>query len=337
MEGYGDNNNNNDDGDHDDHDGDDDDGGAAGLPRCTAIATTTKLRCKKLVSFAGEQFCPTHGGRQHRDKVEMAMCQAVSKTTRKPCKRRVGFTGEQYCSHHGGRKVSEANTIRPTAPPMPMPNPTPLNPTNVTAPMDPLMVARFMHQLQPQPAPIPAQLSGSSPAYNWLNLAHQCVEFLSDTHPRMMAENKCGCDHHRGRLCRSMQIIKWVQLLIKLTQEHGFVDPTSIRNPQAFVPLMASHLFGDLYTAVAIFGATSIDFLPTLFSHMRTLNVNVNNANTSGSSLLSPAAASPSLHSSMSSIASWSQIAPTLNSNLAAGNDNDDDDEDKSGHSDECF
>jgi hypothetical protein len=125
-----------------------------------------------------------------------------------------------------------------------------------------------------------------------------------------------------------------VQLLIKLTQEHGFVDPTSIRDPQAFVSLMqnpttaekssSGRLFGDLYTAVVIFGP-SIDFLPALFRHMRTLSVTPTAAASSSSLALSPL---------MSNIAAWAQINSTNQENDttksidaadADGDDNDDD------------
>ena len=48
------------------------------LPRCTAIAATTKKRCKKFVSVAGEHHCPAHGGAQIRAKTMLPSCQALS-------------------------------------------------------------------------------------------------------------------------------------------------------------------------------------------------------------------------------------------------------------------
>ena len=288
------------------------------LTRCKAIASTTKLRCKKLVSFAGEQFCPTHGGRQHKEKVLMALCQAISKTTRQPCKRRVNFAGQQFCSHHGGRKVSDANALKPTAPP---PAPT-TNPT--MSMMDPITVARFMYQ-PPQfnngnsNNNNTANTSTNSSGFDSLQLANHCVEFLSETHPRMM--HACGCDAQKNVQCKSMTIIKWVQLLIKLTQGGG--DVFSIRDPQAFHSLTQLGVFADLYTAVAIFDS-SMDFLPALFRHMRPLGGNAVPPKREPS--FPPTTPSSPLHlsPSMSSIASWSQIAPHFDDNdhHDDGNDN---------------
>lgn len=294
--------------------------------RCAAIASTTKLRCKKLVSFPGEQFCPTHGGRQHKEKVLMALCQAISKTTRQPCKRRVNFAGQQFCSHHGGRKVSDANTLKPTAPP-PATNPT-------MSMMDPITVARFMYQ--------PPQFNNgnsnnnainnnnASGGFDSLQLANHCVEFLSETHPRMM--HACGCDAQKNVQCKSMTIIKWVQLLIKLTQDQQHVhggDVFSIRDPQAFHSLTQLGVFADLYTAVAIFDS-SMDFLPALFRHMRTLGggnrSNMATTTNKREPSFPPTTPSSPLHlsPSMSSIASWSQIAPHFDDNdhHDDGNDN---------------
>ena len=290
--------------------------------RCAAIASTTKLRCKKLVSFPGEQFCPTHGGRQHKEKVLMALCQAISKTTRQPCKRRVNFAGQQFCSHHGGRKVSEANTLKPTAPPPP---PT-TNPT--MSMMDPITVARFMYQPPQFNAGNNNNASNSnsnsnSSGFDSLQLANHCVEFLTETHPRMM--HACGCDAQKNVQCKSMTIIKWVQLLIKLTQGGG--DVFSIRDPQKFHSLTQLGVFADLYTAVAIFDS-SMDFLPALFRHMRTLSGgNVPTTTNKREPSFPPTTPTTPLHlsPSMSSIASWSQIAPHFdedNDHHDDGNDN---------------
>jgi hypothetical protein len=250
----------------------------------------------------------------------LPQCEAITKTTRQQCKRHVNFHGEHFCSHHGGRRVSNQQQQQPL-----LNNLTTNTNHHHGHATDPITVARFMI---PSQTPFLQQaVETNNNNNNCLTLAHQCLEFLSNTHPRMVATGKCGCSEQLNRLCKSMQLVKWVQLLIKL--EHGFVDPTSIRDPQAFVSLMqnptpaeGTRLFGDLYTAVAIFGP-SIDFLPALFRHMRALQS------------VTPTPSSLPLSPSMSNIAAWAQTNSTTTLNqendttksidaVADGDNNDD-------------
>ena len=123
-------------------------------------------------------------------------------------------------------------------------------------------------------------------------LAHACMEFLSETHPRMMATT-CGCNG-ATRICRPMAMVKWMQTLLKLTHQRRKAgngsggDPMSISHAEELSPLLnkqqeytivatehnenASPVFGDLYLAVSIFGASVLSFLPSLFEHMHNLS-----------------------------------------------------------------
>ena len=306
------NNNNNDEDDDEDDQEDDDNDEDVGLSRCAAVATTTKLRCKKLVSFAGEQYCPTHGGRQHKPKIVLHQCQAITKTTRQQCKRRVNFEREQFCSHHGGRKVSEAQNVLATV--------------AAAAPQlmrqrEPITIAHFVKSEHHSRWPS---------SYDGMALAQACMQFLCETHPRMLG--KCGCDTttltpissnaQPIRICRSMAIVRWVQTLVKLMQQSA--NPTDIGQREVLIPLMeqltiqSGHgnstgpLFADLRTAVAIFGSSSssslLDFLPALFTHMRRLNVTMCHTPSLEETNKMPVSRSPSL----SSLAAWSDIAPML-------------------------
>lgn len=216
------------------------------LTRCTAIATTTKLRCKKLVSLAGETLCPAHGGQQLRAKLNLAMCQARSKTTRQPCKKHVNFAGERFCSHHGGRKVNDAA------------------PAIVNQPVAVLTQPKQENEVEP----------------NWNALNQASMTFLLVTHQEQ------GCECTLSHPCKGMALVHWVQLLIKLAQDNVSLLPStslssilSIKNPSVFISLTPGHntnnspsctLFGDMYLAVEIFGP-AIYFLPKLFAHMQTL------------------------------------------------------------------
>lgn len=213
------------------------------LTRCTAIASTTKLRCKKLVSLAGETLCPAHGGQQLRAKLNLAMCQARSKTTRQPCKKHVNFAGERFCSHHGGRKVNDA---------------APLTIVN-------------------QPAAILAQRE-EEPNWNALNQAS--MTFLLVTHQEQGCE--CTLSHPcKGMaLVHWVQLlIKLAQDNASLVSSSSNASILSVKNPNVFISLTPAHntnnspsctLFGDMYLAVEIFGP-AIYFLPKLFAHMQTL------------------------------------------------------------------
>ena len=125
-------------------------------------------------------------------------------------------------------------------------------------------------------------------------LAHACMEFLSETHPRMMATT-CGCDG-ATRICRPMAMVKWMQTLLKLTHQRRKAgngsggDPMGISHAEEFLPLLAKQqqqeytivtaehdenappVFRDLYLAVSIFGAPVLSFLPALFEHMHNLS-----------------------------------------------------------------
>lgn len=262
-----------------------------GLTRCKAIAATTKLRCKKMVSFAGEDHCPTHGGRQHKAKVLMALCEATSKSTRQPCKRRVGFHGERFCSHHGGRKLTEqaagagaagaGASSSPSSPAMTAATATATMMTTIPAGSSAdananasnaantaALVARWMHQYLPQQQP---EVTVKS-KYNWLKLSQQCGEFLTETHPRMIGT--CGCTTLLNQNCKAMAIIKWMQCLLKIVEVNGnHTDPTTITDATVFMPLLMGPLalFGDFYMATGIFGNNTLDFLPELFNHVHRL------------------------------------------------------------------
>jgi hypothetical protein len=215
------------------------------LTRCTAITSTTKLRCKKLVSLAGETLCPAHGGQQLRAKLNLAMCQAQSKTTRQPCKKHVNFAGERFCSHHGGRKVNDA------APPA-------------------IVVTN-------QPAAT-LTLPKEEPVWNALNQAS--MTFLLVTHQEQGC--KCTLSHPcKGMaLVHWVQLlIKLAQDNVSLVPSTTLSSILSVKNPSVFILLTPGHntnnspsctLFGDMYLAVEIFGP-AIYFLPKLFAHMQTL------------------------------------------------------------------
>ena len=134
----------------------------------------------------------------------------------------------------------------------------------------------------------------SSSLFDEWALAHACMEFLSETHPRMMATT-CGCDG-ATRICRPMAMVKWMQTLLKLTHQrrkagHGSGgDPMSISHAEECLPLLAKQqqqeytivtaehdenappVFGDLHLAVSIFGSSVLNFLPSFFEHMHNLN-----------------------------------------------------------------
>ena len=123
-------------------------------------------------------------------------------------------------------------------------------------------------------------------------LAHACMEFLCETHPRMMATT-CGCDG-ATRICRPMAMVKWMQTLLKLTHQRRKAggssgDPMNIPHAEEFLPLSTKQqqqytivatehnensppVFGDLHLAVSIFGSSVLNFLPALFEHMHNLS-----------------------------------------------------------------
>ena len=73
------------------------------MHQCEAIAKWSGVQCRKLVSFAGERFCASHGGRQKAPlQPLLSQCAAIANSTRRQCLRHVSIAGETYCPHHGG-------------------------------------------------------------------------------------------------------------------------------------------------------------------------------------------------------------------------------------------
>jgi hypothetical protein len=219
--------------------------------RCSATATTTRTRCKKLVSMAGERFCPAHGGAQLKQKVASPMCNAVSQRSGEACKNHISVAGEAFCSHHGGKRKTVQRLL-------------------IQAPPTSSLLSMFTNPLL-----IPRGSSSNLQDVNWTNIQNACVHFVLDTH----IHSKCNCVSTE-QPCRRIVILQWVQALSKLASASPGASIVSAHASDLamFIPTTAatdnttSSLFSDLYIAVEIFG-TDISFLPHLFKHIQGLNI----------------------------------------------------------------
>lgn len=169
------------------------------LPQCSAISHSTRSRCRHLVSFAGEQFCPSHGGKQKAPlPPELPQCQAIAKNTRKQCSKHVSVAGEQFCPAHGGlAKGQRVVVTKATAAP--------------TATRTPKMDTKEMD------ASIP-----------WRSICSVILKYVVEEHPVQCGCSAVGPAGDGARRCQTMQTIR---LLLSLASSDD--DATSAEDDAA--------------------------------------------------------------------------------------------------------
>lgn len=199
------------------------------MPRCSAVAATTRKRCKKLVSFASETFCPAHGGKQNKVRTVLPMCQAISKRTGQACKNHVSIAGQTLCSHHGG---SAKTTTK----------------------------VQTMMQV--------TQGNNNKQGYHqvWAAIQSACLDHLTETHPQ--SQCKCTKQKPCKGLQMVAWFQKLAKLATASGGGGGDILQVSITDLAMFAPTSQDGLFGELFLAVKLFGADNIAFLPTLFDRI---------------------------------------------------------------------
>ena len=207
------------------------------LPRCTAIAATTKKRCKKFVSVAGEHHCPAHGGAQIRAKMALPQCQALSAKNRTPCKNKISMQGENFCSHHGGKQRGLRQVLV----------------------QDPSLSNSSEGRILVPGTP-PHGLHRAD--VNWADIQHRCLIFVLENH------GACTCTMEEP--CQSFALVLWAQKASKIA--HASPGKSLFGATQAqlstLLPEQNHGLFADLNLAVQLFGG-NMSIVPQLFQHIQ--------------------------------------------------------------------
>lgn len=205
------------------------------LSRCKAVASTTNQRCKRLVSFAGEEFCPLHGGRQHKAKVDLPLCEARSKRTRQQCKNRVTNAGQRYCHIHGAKSSYPSSSSSP--------------------------VVEFSSE---EPLQQQQQQQPLSHAEKWAKIQAQCLHFVTDIHPR----GNCKCTPENP--CRGITLVKRMQQMSQIAASAPQSNIFEARHSELakVLPATGNDIFADLFLAVQLFGS-NVFILPQLFFHIQ--------------------------------------------------------------------
>lgn len=238
-----------------------------GLPRCVAIAVTTKNRCKKNVSVAGEQYCPAHGGAQIKAKVHLPKCQALSQRNRTPCKNTVSIHGESFCSHHGGKAKGLRQVLIQDGSP---------------AAQSLARSGSNSSSSSSNSSSIGGSGGGGSASMdmNWSEVQRVCLEFLLVTHPGS------GCTCSPDKPCPSMSLVFWAQKAMKVSEAAPgkSVFGAPLAQLSTLLPEQNNHLFQDLYLAVKLFG-NNLSLVPQLFHHIQRsfAKSNINNNNNANS------------------------------------------------------
>lgn len=161
------------------------------LRQCKAIASSTGIQCRKLVSFADQLYCPAHGGTQKSPvQPQLPQCQGISTKTRRPCQRHVSIAGETHCFLHGGKSkkaafgaIAATTTVAPT---------------------------------------MALQTKTTTMIVPWPLLMTKCVDFVLKEH----GEPPCHECHLDDAPCASLTVVLWIQHLAKLCTKHLTSQPT---------------------------------------------------------------------------------------------------------------
>jgi hypothetical protein len=235
------------------------------LPRCSAVAKSTGLQCKKHVSIVGETNCPKHGGRQLKTAIVLPACNAISKSTRRPCKNQVSSAGQNFCSTHGGSSPSSPSRM-------------------VMTPQFQLVQrqgsATSTHILDTSTPTATIQENDEQTIRAWTEMQARSIQFLMETHPK----SGCKCSF-LSEPCKGIKIAMWAQSLVHLaqTQAQSTGSPSlfkaKVSDLTRFIPTATvagqGDLFSDLYLAVAMFGS-NIFFLPRFYQHIQSEVANNN-------------------------------------------------------------